>query len=372
MVGAILSPVGNVRADNRDSSFARVMHVRRTCVLAGIVLALAAGSAVGWPRTSAPSGGLRSPVHGPVHSPVHSPVHLVRWHGPIEHIFFHPLVIHPRLAFTSDRLGVGFQHYFVTVREFRDILRGLWRHGWTLVDAHRAATGHVRVPVGRRPLVLSEDDLNYYSYFDGRGLAARLVLTPAGDVNVEVVEPDGSRRVTDQDLIPLVDEFVARRPEFSAQGAKGLLGLTAYEGLFGEHDLDRLAARARIEALVARLTATGWSFASHTYGHIDLGADSVEAIGADTARWNAAVHGLLPPTDMLIYPFGSRPTSAGLQLLRDEGFRIQFDIDIRPRLVHEDGVTVMSRRHIDGYAFEVPSQVRRFFSVRQVRDPRRP
>ena len=300
------------------------------------------------------------------------PLHLVRWHGPIEHIFFHPLVIRSKLAFTDDQLGLGFQHFFVTVHEFKRILRGLWRHGWTLVDAHRAATGRVRVPEGRKPLVMSEDDLNYYAYFRGRGLAKKLLVDADGQVRVAVVEPDGQTRVTDQDLIPLVDEFVTRHPEFSAQGAKGLLGLTAYEGLFGEHHLNSLAARTRVRALVARLEATGWSFASHTYGHIDLGADSLATIAADTARWKATVRGLLPPTDMLIYPFGSRPTVAGMQMLRDEGFSIQFDIDIRPRLVHEFGVTVMSRRHIDGYAFQVPSQLRQFFPVDRVIDPRRP
>ena len=84
------------------------------------------------------------------------------------------------------------------------------------------------------------------------------------------------------------------------------------------------------------------------------------------------MRGLLPPTEMLIYPFGSRPTLAGMTLLRNEGYRIQFDIDIRPRLVHEDGVIVMSRRHIDGYAFQTPSQLRQFFSVAAVRDPQRP
>lgn len=304
-------------------------------------------------------------------APMPQPVHLVRWHGPIEHIFFHPLVIHPRLAFTGDQLGLGFQHFFVTVREFKGILHGLWRHGWTLVDAHRAATGQVMVPKGRKPLVLSEDDLNYYAYFRGHGLAQKLLVDDNGDVRVKVVEPSGGIRITNQDLIPLVDEFVARHPKFSAQGAKGLLGLTAYEGLFGEHNLTSPAARVRIRALVRRLEATGWSFASHTYGHIDLGRDSLGTIAVDTARWKAAVHGLLPPTDMLIYPFGSRPTPAGMQLLRDAGFRIQFDIDIRPRLIHEYGVTVMSRRHIDGYAFQVPAQLRQFFSVRKVATDRK-
>jgi hypothetical protein len=67
--------------------------------------------------------------------------------------------------------------------------------GWTLVDVHRAANGTVRVPVGRRPLVLSEDDVNYYRDFDGRGLAARLVLAD-GRVRAEL--PGG--QLSDEDV----------------------------------------------------------------------------------------------------------------------------------------------------------------------------
>ena len=149
----------------------------------------------------------------------------------------HPLVINPRLAFTADPLGVGFQQNFVIALEFRRILDQLWDKGWTLVDVHRAAQGTVRVPEGRRPLVLSEDDVNYYHYFNGRGLADRLVLH-AGTVEAEL--PGG--RLTDEDVVPLVDAEVARHPEFSADGAKGMLVVTGYEGLFGEHQPDQPGA----------------------------------------------------------------------------------------------------------------------------------
>lgn len=299
-------------------------------------------------------------------------VRLVAWHGPVEGLFFHPLVLHPRLAFGDDALGQGFEDYFVTAREFRAILDELWRNGWTFVDAHRAAAGHVRVPPGRKPLVLSEDDVNYYSYFAGRGLASRLVLRPDGRVRAEYRDPSGDRHLTDQDLVPLVDEAVAEHPELSAGGAKGVLALTGYEGLFGEHDLDNPAARARVRALAARLRATGWTLASHTYGHIDLGRDSPAAIAADAARWKRLTQDLIGSTDLLVYPFGSRPTPAGRQLLLRRGFDIQFDIDIRPRRVVEDGVVVMSRRHVDGLAFQVPRRLAPFFDVGRVRDPVRP
>jgi hypothetical protein len=292
---------------------------------------------------------------------------MVRWHGPVEGLFVHPLVIHPRLAFTSDTLGVGFQDNFVTALEFRRLLASLWRKGWTLVDVHRAATGRVRVPVGRKPLVLSEDDVNYYRYFRGRGLATRLLL--AGN---RVLARLPNRRLTDQDVVPLVEEEIARHPAFSADGARGVLGVTGYEGLFGEHHPRRPAARARLSALADWLTTHGWTIASHTWGHINLTTNSLSSIAWDTRRWKKEAVPLLGHTDVLIYPFGAVPTDAGIRQLARAGFTIQLDIDITARLEHRDGAIVMSRRHVDGYAFEAPRRQRPFYDVARVRDPRRP
>ena len=296
---------------------------------------------------------------------------LVRWHGPVEQLFVHPLVLRPRLAFTPDTLGRGFANYFVTAREFRLMLDQLWHNGWTLVDARRVADGNVRVPRGRKPLVLQEDDVNYYSYFAGRGLASRLVLDEAGRVKAEQ-DITGAPVVTEDDVVPLVDEMVAAHPEFSADGAKGLLAVTGYEGLFGEHDLSDPAARHRITALAAALRATGWVIASHTFGHINLSRDSLAVIARDTARWKQLTAGLLGPVHILVYPYGARPTAAGRRLLRDQGFTVQYDIDTRPWRAVEDGVVVMSRRHVDGYSFAAPTSMAPFFSVSAVRDPQRP
>jgi len=293
-------------------------------------------------------------------------VRLVRWHGPVEQLFVHPLVLRPALAFTNDTLGQGFEHYFVTAQEFRRILDQLWRNKWTLVDARRVAANDVLVPRGRKPLVLQEDDANYYRYFAGRGLAQRLVL------NGDTVEAEYDGRLTTDDVVPLVDAMVAAHPEFSADGAKGLIAETAYEGFFGEHDLTDPAAQARVRALADRLRATGWVIASHTYGHIDLSRDSLAIVERDTARWLAAARGLLGPVDVLVYPFGARPTAAGRDLLARAGFTTQYDIDITARRAVEDGVVLMSRRHIDGYAFDNPRGVAQFFDVATVRDPARP
>jgi hypothetical protein len=151
-----------------------------------------------------------------------------------------------------------------------------------------------------------------------------------------------------------------------------VLGLTGYQGLLGEHDLADPAARQRVRELSATLRSTGWTLASHTFGHINLAHDSVRMIARDTDRWLSLTGELLGPVDVLIYPFGSRPSAAGRTVLRDAGFVIQLDIDVRAARYDLDGVTVMSRRHIDGLAFEQPRRLAGFFDVATVRDPFRP
>jgi hypothetical protein len=81
---------------------------------------------------------------------------------------------------------------------------------------------------------------------------------------------------------------------------------------------------------------------------------------------------LLGKTDVLIYPFGARPDDAALRLFVAAGFRIQIDIDVVARTRYAEGAIIMSRRHVDGCAFEVPSQQAQFYDVATVRDPARP
>jgi hypothetical protein len=91
----------------------------------------------------------------------------------------------------------------------------------------------------------------------------------------------------------------------------------------------------------------------------------------DLARWQA-IAPVLGPVDVLVYPFGSRPSAGVRRVLRDAGFTIQVDIDVRPQRTVRDGVTLLSRRHVDGLAFDVPSRLAPFFDVAAVRDPQRP
>lgn len=340
----------------------------RIIPIVGLCLLVACGSTEPGEPAADPSRSVSSAVvPAPTVEPVDPPVRLVPWRGPVDALFVHPLILRPRLAFAPGPRQQGFLDYFVTAREFRVVVEELWRNGWTLVDVHKAAAGTVRVPEGRKPFVLYEDDANYYRYFRGRGLVRQLVLDRTGEVRAQL--PGGT--LSTADVVPLVEAMVARHPEFSAEGAKGVLALTGFEGLLGERDPQAAAVSERFGRLVRRLRVDGWTFASHTYGHIDLSTSSLDLVREDTASWRDLTSAL-GPVDVLVYPYGARPEPVVLRELVRLGFPIQVDIDIRPRRRHVDGATVMSRRHVDGIAFDVPRRQRQFYDVAAVRDPRRP
>ena len=74
----------------------------------------------------------------------------------------------------------------------------------------------------------------------------------------------------------------------------------------------------------------------------------------DSEEWKTQDEPIVGPTDVYIYPFGAGLPidSPKINVLRSFGFTILCDIDIVPRFTRGNGVTIMTRLHIDGVAFE--------------------
>jgi hypothetical protein len=58
-------------------------------------------------------------------------------------------------------------------------------------DGQKLIRKELRLPPGKKPLVLSIDDLNYYEYMRGDGIARKLVLDQQGQVQTLMVTPTG-------------------------------------------------------------------------------------------------------------------------------------------------------------------------------------
>ena len=73
-------------------------------------------------ETPMPPEAAPTPVATPTPAPTPAPTNLVDYTGPIEHVFVHPLVVYPELAFDGDAQSKGMDDYMTTVDEFRTML----------------------------------------------------------------------------------------------------------------------------------------------------------------------------------------------------------------------------------------------------------
>jgi hypothetical protein len=314
----------------------------------------------------------------------------VIYKGPVEHIFFHPLVVYPELAFDGDSLAQGYNDWFLTVPEFKQIIEQLYKNDYILIDIHslyeeNTGNGHVaihpkelKLPKGKKPLVLSIDDLNYYDYMIQNGNVHKLILNPSGEVFTESVDLHGKKVVSDDnEIVPILDHFVREHPDFSDHGAKGLIALTGYQGILGYRTNDKQAAKAVMEQekaayIIRRLKETGWSFASHGWGHLDAIKVSYDRFVQDTKRWKREVDPLIGPTSIYVYPFGSRVETDGdkFKALNNAGFHVLCSVGPTPYLKWQSGVMMMDRRHIDGIALKTQrTKLLELFDANDVIDP---
>ena len=189
--------------------------------------------------------------------------------------------------------------------------------------------GKILLPPGKIPFVLSQDDVCYYHYMDGDGYATKLIVDENGDIKNEYIEDDGSVSVGDYDMVPLIDRFVEEHPDFSYRGAKGIVALTGYNGILGYRtdisyqerpadldenkvewldnhpDFDLEKEREEARKVAEAMKEGGWLFASHTWGHQNVGDVSLEKLQEDTQKFLDNVSPLIGGTNIIIFAFGT-------------------------------------------------------------------
>lgn len=319
-------------------------------------------------------------------------IQTVLYKGKIYQVFFHSLILYPKLAFTKDSEGQGFRDYMVTRSEFEKILPILYQKNFVLINPHLLLNIHpdgtvskrdLYLPPGKKPLILSLDDVNYYTEKRSHGFANRLILDKDGNVATEITTPDKKTIVTrDGDTIPLIDDFVVAHPDFSLHGAKGVIAVTGYQGILG-YDTELLNSPdyqsnvEKVKAIVKRLKETGWKFASHSYSHeVPFRTDSISLaeLTRDTELWDTQVRPLVGDTDIFIGPFGQvfQPEDARRSYLVSKGFKQLYGVGMDLYQNYFPNYFMMDRANIDGIRIvKTPEKLHEFFEAKDVIDPAR-
>lgn len=339
----------------------------------------------------------------------------------ITHIYFHPLIVDTERAFDEDSTARSYNMYYTTVSEFEAILESLYSKGYVLVSPYDVAVatpdetlgydtfayGEIRLPEGKTPFMMSQDQVNYYGYMiggedgsnekpvfasaNGDGFASRLVLQD-GELKCEYMDASGTVQVGDYDLIPILESFIQKHPDFSYHGARAIIAVSGYEGVFGyrtkpsyEAELGNDAYEAEVKAakeVATYLRDHGWDLASASYGMPSYGSVDSMKVDSDSTKFEETVETIIGETDILIFPNGS--DIAGLEnydgnnykfvVLYEDGYRYFFNKD-NTVAWHQVGSNYFrgNRRSLDGYRlFHFPETIEDLVKADSILDTARP
>ena len=340
--------------------------------------------------------------------------------GKITHIFFHSLIVDPARAFDGDEDQNGYHCYMNTCDEFWKILEQMYARGYVLVTPYQVAYevkspdgnfftyGELRLPEGKKPFIMSQDDLNYYSYMigtgsgmnetpifadtHGDGFAHRMIVGEDGYPTCEYMDANGNVTTGDYDLVPLLEKFIQQHPDFAYHGARAVLGMTGYEGVFGyrtkpSYETALGSEKYQQEIAAAKEVAQclrdhGWILASHSYGHPSYGRIKDENVAIDSDKWEDTVESIIGEVDIILYPNGSdiagaesyKFENAKFKALYEDGYRYFFNVDSNVYW-SQLGANYYrgGRRNPDGYRmWHHPDKLEDLFNVSEVYDQTRP
>ena len=296
---------------------------------------------------------------------------MVVYEGDILNIFFHGLIAWPEIAFRGSMKDF-FLEWYVTADEYRKILNELYLNNYALIDikelyeiVNRDGVKSVLykkplVPEGKKPMVLSVDDLSYYEHVKANGSVHKLVIDDKGGIAAWTDRGNGGELSYDLDVVTCLEEFIKKHPDFSVRGAKGILALTGYEGILGYFTHEPDSPRYQDEkkqaiAVVNKLKEMNWHFASHSWGHINFAVKPMSWLIYDQKLWDQQVKPILGETELFIYPFG-----AGVEhqpekhnYLRGRNFSVFFGVGSGFGYSERKGYLYFDRRNIDGFYFRV-------------------
>lgn len=327
------------------------------------------------------------------------PVTMVYFDGPLLNIFFHQVIAWPEIAFASS-YRADFLEWYVTADEYRRVLYELYSQGYVLVDIgeffevvykngiRTMTTNRLLVPEGKKPMVISFDDINFYEHTRLNGFVHKLVIDEYGEIAAWTDNGNGGELSYDKDVVTILENFIRQHPGFSIRGARGIIALTGYEGVLGHHTHRRFEGimgnptqrindpeyQKKVEnakAVANRLKEMGWRFASHSWGHPNLPRICMAWFINDANRWDREVRPIIGDTNLFIYPFGAgvENDEERHRMLRDRGFNVFFGVGPGRHQRIGNGYLFLDRRNIDGFYFrEFRNRPDRLFDIERVID----
>ena len=328
------------------------------------------------------------------------------YRGPIEVICVRSLIADTDTAF-AGRYRSSSTDLYLTTSEFEKILENLYERDYVLVDPENLIEAsdptfllerNLKVPKGKKPLVVVIENLQYNVAAYNCGTCRRLVLNDEYQVCGEYMNSAGETIVSrTAESIGILDTFVEKHPDFTYDGAKGIISVSGHEACFGyvvsrgevedrntalsaanlpqinptNDDIDY--AREKVTEIVNVLSDNGWKFASCTYSYIEDCRNTEKPIlMEDTEKWLDQIGSLFGEVHMLVYPNGNYiyGTDDRAVYYKNHGFRIFFGGGATPYYTYGDNYLYLDRAMMS-YKTLTRKAYEELFDYNEIIDPAR-
>lgn len=286
--------------------------------------------------------------------------------GPIYTIFVHPIIVQSEKAFDHDSRHKYMNDWFVTTDEFEKSLNEMYERNYILIKTSDICDfdetdgsikpKKLRLPKGKKPVIFSIDDLNYYPAMKANGTAQKLYVTEDGTLaDAKLVE--GELVADYGESIFILENFIKEHPDFSFKGARGVAAVTGYLGVLGydthkKKDANYAETVQNAKNVAEKLKEMGWELASHSYEHGSCMTMSAKEMRNDSEAWKNEVEPLIGKTYIYIYPFGADANSTNLKVLKEYGFRFFLSVGKGVETHIEDNYIALKRRALDGVLWD--------------------
>ena len=318
--------------------------------------------------------------------------------GTVEHAFTHCLLAYPSLALSSENpMQKDYDRDCITPYEFKNILNSLYENNYALVDINstfeekdgKIVKKTLMLPEGKKPLILSFDDVNYDQKKLKKGMVDKIIIDDSGKLASETEITWSTKNKIDisyeNEFIPILEDFVASHPDFSIDGAKGTICLTGYDGILGyrtseKNTKNREQEINKAKIIVDKLKENGWNFACHSFGHYHMKKISNEKFKEELENWQEQVEPIIGKTSVYVYPYGEWELededgnmSEKHKMLLDAGFKLFCGVGTQPFFSYLPYKTktalFMDRTPIDGFTLRNrKDSLSRLFSAEDVFD----
>lgn len=265
----------------------------------------------------------------------------------VPNLSFHTLIADLEAALADGTYGSSgngkYNRNFITTAEFSAILQQLYENDYVLVSlpnlySYDAAKKtyveqELMLPAGKKPILLTQTHCNYYTYMaESHAFAARLIEKDGVLCN-EMLTSSGKSIVGNYDFVPILESFISEHPDFSYKGARAILAMSGYDGIFGYRiSSDTLSAEALAQEqqeaghIVSLLTEAGYTLACYTYANTDYSAKSAKDIRSDIRQWEENIASVTGSTDIFVFAQGG---DIGTSYENNEKFDVLYEFGYR-------------------------------------------